>query len=122
MTEGIEVEAVMKALGARRLTFRTEAELQDLIGRVFSEAKIPFEREVRLGPASRIDFIVGEDIGLEVKVDGSPSAVAEQILRYCGSPRLSCVLLVTSKARLGKLPPRILGKRVEVLALWRSML
>lgn len=70
------------------------------------------------GVSGRIDFLIGDDLGLEVKVDGSPGAVHEQISRYAASGRFRHLILATTRRRLGRGIPDILaGVPVEVVNL-----
>lgn len=53
----------------------TEADLYNAISAELRAAGIPFEREVRLGPRNRIDYLVAGGIGIEVK-KGKPNSRA----------------------------------------------
>jgi hypothetical protein len=109
-------------LRGKRFNFADEKELQDGIAQAFTQSGVRFRREVRLAESDIIDFVVEPGIGLEVKVAGSPSAVASQLLRYLGSPDISSLILVTARQRLGNLPSSFLEKPVYVVGLWRGML
>lgn len=62
-------------------------------------------------------------LAVEIKVAGSPSAVAEQLVRYADSPMVNGLLLVTARAALGRgMPPTICGKPFETCELWRTAL
>lgn len=82
-----------------------ESAMQQAVERAFQENEIPFRREVELYPGSgRIDFTVGglvDDaegtIGIECKVDGSPSDVAEQLIRYAAAETVVGLVLLTSR-------------------------
>jgi hypothetical protein len=61
------------------------------------------KREVVLGPRERIDLLVsepGQNVGIEVKVKGSPQKVLEQLRRYARHPQIDALILVTTKASL----------------------
>lgn len=119
---GISVDLVLGALSAFRFTYDNEIELQDGIAAAFTKENIPFLREARLGPNLKIDFLVPNGIGIEVKIKGSPSEVARQLLAYANRPEVTCLVLVTGRAALSKLPPSLLDKKLYVVALWRSFL
>lgn len=112
---------VIEALRSYRFVFSTEKELQDGVAIALTEKNIPFIREKDLGEAGVIDFCVGT-LGIEVKTKGSPSEVSRQLVRYCGSPGISELILLTGRARLGgNLPTKLLGKPLHVVTLWRTM-
>lgn len=114
----IEVDSSMDELEAlltsKRYRFNDETALQDGIGKVFTKAKIAFEAEVRLSPADRIDFLVG-NVGLEVKVKGTEEAAHMQLLRYAEHDRILGLLLVSGTKRIGDIPPMMRGKPVRVV-------
>ena len=97
-----QIELVRAAIATRRFRFASEEELQAGIAQAFAEDGLAYEREVCLGPPGRIDFLVDGGIGVEVKVDGSPSEVARQLLRYSYCSQITALILVASKASLGR--------------------
>jgi hypothetical protein len=113
----MSVEAVVAALARRRYRYANELELQDALAAVMRTEGVTFRREVTIGPGCRIDFVVADDIGLEVKVKGSYAAVAEQLLEYAGCGELSTLLLVTDRSQLAGMPASLGGTSVRVLAL-----
>lgn len=118
----ITVGQVIDALGSFKFTYDNEIELQDGIAAAFTGHAILFEREARLGDDLKIDFMIPGGIGVEVKIKGSPSDVARQLLAYANRPEVTCLVLVTARAALSRLPPILLGKKLYVVPLWRSFL
>lgn len=114
--------AVVELLRSYRIPFGVEAATQDAIARLFDEHGVGYVREFDLGPThGRIDFYLPDErIGLEVKTQGSPSAVAEQLMRYATAPEVDRLVLVTGRVRLGQLPPILNGKPLDVVSLWRG--
>jgi hypothetical protein len=105
------------ALSQTAFRVSSEEELQAAIAGELELRGVPFEREVH-GVSGRIDFLIGDDLGLEVKVDGSPGAVLEQLSRYAASGRFRHLILATTRRRLGRGVPDILaGIPVEVVHL-----
>lgn len=109
-------------LSSYRLPFGVELDTQDAIARLFEQHAVPFVREYDLGPAhGRIDFYLPDArIGLEVKTQGSPSSVAEQLMRYATADAVARLILVTGRVRLGQLPSSLHGKPLTVVSLWRG--
>lgn len=75
--------------------WKNEFELQQSIANCL-DGHFEFAREVRLSDRDRIDFLVGGQVGIEVKVDGSYPTVARQLLRYCEHTQLESIVLVTT--------------------------
>lgn len=97
-----DASVVADAIRSYRFTYRAEDQLQEGIAAALAAAGLPAEREVRLSPTDRIDFIVGR-VGVEVKITGSVSAVLGQLQRYA-THDLDALLLVTTRARHQSLP------------------
>ena len=114
---------LVELLRSHRFRFSSEEELQSMVERVLKEAGIPHQRERELGSAGRIDFLVGGDIGVEIKTKGSPTQVAAQVLRYCERDEIACVVLFTARMTLGNLlPEEAHGKTIVTVGTWESMI
>lgn len=111
---------IASALRGARLMFGTEMEFQDGIARVLVAAGVEHRREVSLSKADRIDFLLAERIGIEVKVDGSISALTRQLFRYAQHEEISALVLVTSQLRLTHLPKVLNGKLLVCLPVSRA--
>ncbi len=119
----IVVPLIVKALKAHRFNYQNEKELQDGVEHVLMANAIPFEREKILGGRfGTIDFLIDGRIGIEIKIKGSPSSVARQLVRYFECERVGELILLTGRERLGHLPSMILGKRLTVVSLWETFL
>ena len=92
--------------------------MQAGLARAFEAAGLRAEREVRLTPRDRIDFLI-DDVGVEVKIKGGPSAVIGQLGRYSRCERIGALLLVTDRAQLTRVQfaNEINGKPFTALAL-----
>lgn len=112
-----KTEHVARVLCAERLPRTPELALQNAIARTLRAHGLTFEREVRLSDGDQIDFLVGDDLGLEVKIDGSLSEVTRQIHRYAQSKRIAELLLVTTRSRHRPMPPAFSCKPIHVLHL-----
>jgi hypothetical protein len=94
-------------------TFADERELQEGIAAVL--APLGPAREVRVGARDRIDFLLPGGIGVEVKIDGSLSALTRQAHRYAQRAEIAALIIVTNRHRLAQLPDTISGKPVRVV-------
>lgn len=118
----ITVGQVLEAIEDFRFTYDNEVELQSAIALAFADRHVPYEREARLGADLKIDFLIPGGIGVEIKIKGSPSEVARQLLAYANRPEITCLVLVTARAALSRLPAMLLGKKLYVVPLWRTFL
>ena len=121
----VTAERVRDYLSGYSYTFAAEIELQDglehvLSGMSLGEDDLTYERENRLGPGDRIDFLLDCGVGIEVKVAGQTGRVAEQLIRYAGYERVRELLLVTSVVHHLQIPASLCGKPVSIL--WLSAL
>lgn len=98
-----------------RLDYTDEIDLHDKLFNLLDGWRFAVEREVRLSPKERIDFVVGGSIGIEVKIKGDKLAIYRQMVRYAAFDQLKRLILVSSVA-IG-LPDTINGKPVAVVSL-----
>lgn len=119
-TEVITVETVVDALRTARLASTSEDALQLSIAHRLEEMQIAFEREVRISPASRIDFMVSDGIGIEAKVQYPRRSIYRQLERYAMLDSVRALILVTGTA-IG-LPPTINLKPVFIVSIGRTAL
>ena len=105
-----EVEGTLReirgVLHASVFTYSTEAQLQDALERALRASGMRVHREVWIGDRDRVDLLYRGG-GIEVKIASSSPAVMRQITRYCASPQIKGLLLVTGRARHLKLPPTV---------------
>lgn len=116
------VKKVVYSLTQRRFNFQNEKDLQDGIEQALKTDGFSFFREHSLGEAGIIDFWIGTSLGLEVKIKGSPSEVARQLLRYAGRDDVKAIMRVTGRAALSTLPTTLMGKPLTIVELWRTFL
>jgi len=111
---------VMAALRRARLLPSTEAALQTSIETTLAGAGILAEREVRLAPGERIDFLVAGGIGIEAKARCQPRAIFRQLERYAKREQITALILVTGTAC--GLPATIGGKPAFFVSVGRTAL
>lgn len=114
-------DQIAEVLRSFKYVFSGEKELQDGVAEAFLTRGIAFDREKSLGSHGVVDFMIGR-IAIEVKIKGSPSDVARQLLQYCASPDVDAIILFTGRSRLGRLPTELLGKPVTVVTMWSTFL
>ena len=120
--EGDVLGAVVGSLRRRRFNYQNEKELQAGIEAALKADGVGFEREFQLGDAGVVDFFVGGFLAVEVKIKGSPSEVARQLLRYAARDEVRALVLVTGRAALATLPGELMGKPLHLVELWRTFL
>lgn len=109
------VERAIDLIRPYAIVCTNERQLQDAVAFVLSDRHIRHEREARLGPADRVDFLLAHGIGIELKTKGSVADVAEQLQRYAASPKIRALVLFTTRQAHAALPLEISGKPVRVL-------
>lgn len=107
--------AIVTALAGNRYRFSDEVKLHQAIAARLTASRLPFEQEVRLSDADRIDFLVAGEIGLEVKIKGRAGEVLAQLRRYAASDRLAELVLFTTRLQLSAMPLDVEGKPLHVI-------
>lgn len=107
---------IRTTLESYRYVWADEAQLQAGIYLVLDGCFLHPQREVRLTPGERIDFLCTSlgvaRIGVEVKVAGTAGAAMAQLIRY--APHVDALILVTTRHRHAAIPRELGGKPVEV--------
>lgn len=111
----MKATTVVSLLRTYRFLAVDEAELQTQIADVLTRRGMRHVRELSLDPYGRIDFMLDDGLGLEVKVDGSPSAVLRQLHGYAQSLMVAELLLVTRRSQLATLRGPLAGKPLHVV-------
>ena len=109
---GAELVSLLAPHSAARFS---EAELQSSVEDLLRKGAVSYEREVEVD-GGRIDFLIGT-IGLEIKIDVPVNGVSRQLLAYAQGDRISELVLLTLKRQHKRVPSRLAGKRVHVVAL-----
>ncbi len=113
------MQPVLDALCAIRAPLAyNERELYALVARALEDAGIPFEREARIGPRCRVDFLCESGVALEVK-RGKPCAsqLLLQLRRYAACERVEALVVVVERAAYA--PQTVGGKPCRVFGLNR---
>jgi hypothetical protein len=105
---------VLSAIRRARFRYVTEKDLQDGLEMLFKRLGIPYQREVHLGAAGVIDFVIDGDCGLEVKIKGGRNPVLAQLERYAERDEVKTLTLVTARSQLTRMPTTIKGKSLYV--------
>lgn len=111
---------ITSILRRARLPVGNEIALQAAIERVLEREGIAFEREVRIAPTDRIDFLAAGGVGIEVKARYPRRAIYRQLERYAGREAITSLILVTGTA-IG-LPAEIDGKPLYHVSIGRASL
>lgn len=115
-----DAKSVAGILSRGRYRLGREGLLQIDIANHLAHNSIAFEREVKLGPADRIDFLVDGSIGIEVKAKAVVRQIYRQLERYAAHEQLLALILISNTA-MG-LPADINGKPLYFVSLGRCML
>ncbi|MHB1420744.1 MAG: hypothetical protein ACYCX4_14385 [Bacillota bacterium] len=105
------MQRIINALSQLRIpVVLEEYDLQKMVAEELSKAQIGFDKEYRLGPRNRIDFLTDDGIGIEIK-KGKPNKtqVTKQLKRYAASKEIKAIICVVERNL--DLPKTIQGKR-----------
>lgn len=114
------VQQLVTHLRRQRYRVGQEALLQQDIETNLRFLQIAFEREVRLAPGERIDFLIAGGIGIEAKTRCPPRSIYRQLERYAALDAITSLILITGTA-LG-LPATIKGKPLFYVSTGRASL
>lgn len=114
------VEQLVQHLRRQRYRVGQEAWLQEDIETSLRFLQIAFEREARLAPGERIDFLVTGGIGIEAKTRCPPRQIYRQLERYATKDAITALILITGTA-LG-LPASLNGKPLFYVSTGRAAL
>lgn len=95
VAENLTPEALTLLLRGQLYPTSTEAAMQYAVEHRLQGFDIPFEREVRMGVKSRIDFMVQGGIGIEVKTRCPRRQIHRQLWRYATHADVTALILVT---------------------------
>lgn len=108
------------ALRRTRLSVGNEIALQAAIERALEREGVEFEREARISPTDRVDFLAAGGIGIEAKARYARRAIYRQLERYAQLDVITSLILVTGTA-IG-LPAAINGKPLFHVSIGRAAL
>ena len=119
-TGALEAADVAAVLRRARYRVSTEGLLHESIAEALVAAGVAFERERRLTPGERIDFLVAGGVGIEAKARYNKRGIYRQLQRYAALEAITGLVLVTGTA-IG-LPGELHGKPLHVVSTGRAML
>jgi len=119
MTKPATAENVVAALAKARYSIQNEGKLQVQIEKQLQSEGFTFSREFRLSQPDRIDFLVKDGIGIEVKINRAENTLIRQAGRYLAHDEVKTLILVT--IRPVNLPDILLKKPLICLALWDKL-
>lgn len=109
----VKITDYLQLLSRYKFRYGSEKELQDGIEKVLLENSVEFDREFELTRKDRIDFLLKNGIGIEVKLNGSANKLANQVRRYCDHYKVQGVIVVATMSRLLSLPPDLNNKPIR---------
>ena len=116
----MDAAAITATLRRSRLPVGNEGALQTAIEGALGRGGITFEREARISPADRVDFLAAGGIGIEAKARYPRRAIYRQLERYAQLDVITALILVTGTA-IG-LPAEINGKPLFHVSIGRASL
>jgi len=111
-----QLRRVLEVLRGLNLTHTSEDEMQRGISMALTAAGIEHHREVVLGKAGRIDFVIEGRVGIECKVAGPMVAVYDQVHGYAQTNFFDAFVVATTKPAHARMP-----RAIPVEAAWRRV-
>lgn len=112
---------IAATLLATRVDLSDEKAAQAQIAEALTAAGLAFEREARLSPRDRPDFLFPvPGLVLEVKLRARKMDIWRQLARYAEHERVRAIILASNTAMT--LPPEIVGKPLAFVSLGRAWL
>jgi hypothetical protein len=116
LNDHVRVAEIAAFIERHRFSYANEDDLQAGLAAALAPS-FDVEREVRLTSRSRIDLLVDDHYGIEVKVAGTADALVRQVSRYSLAPQIRGLIVVTSRIRHLDVPPAVNGKPLVVVSL-----
>lgn len=113
----MDILALCQKLQATKFVFSNEIDLHLGIAQLLDSLGIHYQTEVIMTPEDRIDFLLPEKVGIEVKVDGSTAAVTRQLWRYAQQETIDEIILVTTRSKHLAIQGPILEKPIFIVHL-----
>lgn len=116
-----KINNIFASLKNKRLYLQDEKILQEQIAKIFHLAFADnCRREFRLDEKNIPDFLLFNEIAVEVKIKGSKRLIYKQCERYCMFDQVKALVLITNR-NMG-FPPTINGKDCYFLKLGTAWL
>lgn len=112
------VEDIVLHLRRQRYRVGQEIWLQDDIEAALKAVDVDCEREARLAPGERIDFLVSGGIGIEAKTRAAPRQIFRQLERYARHDAITALILISGTAT--GLPATVEGKPLFYISTGRA--
>ena len=97
----MQPEALATIVAKYKFLVTSEQDLSAQFSSVLITHGIGFKKEVAVGN-DRIDFMLEDDLGVELKVRGSFGAVARQLHHYARSDKVPSLVLLTTLPTLSR--------------------
>lgn len=116
------LEKVISALKQLRIgKIQYEWELQKQIADVLDKNKILYQKEYKLGPKNRVDFLVEGGVAIEVKKGRIPrNRLKEQIDRYASFDEVKQIVIVMETSIQNPIVQASNGKECRMLNLFKQ--
>jgi len=108
--------SVASLLCGFRIRFADELDVQLAIAEILDRNCIAYQREFRLSPHERLDFLLTDSsIAIEIKIKGRTAELVRQLERYAGHEFIAGLVLVTTRRlQAAQMPDSIKSKPLAV--------
>jgi len=116
----MRIQKIFDALSGNSFTLSSEKNVQQEMWEIFKQEGFKARREYRLSPRDIVDFLIDDEIAVEVKIGGGAEKTFRQCERYVQYEKVKAFILATNKS-MG-FPEEINGKPCYYFSLSRGML
>jgi len=121
MPDALRPNAIAAIIRGVRIDLSDEKASQAQIADALTAAGVEFEREVRLSPGDRPDFLIpATGLTIEVKLRAPKMEIWRQLQRYAKHDRVRAIILVSNTAMT--LPESVEGVPLFFVSLGRAWL
>ncbi|MEG1347345.1 MAG: hypothetical protein RSD49_04770 [Hafnia sp.] len=114
------IDRLIHIIHRSKVSLTDEKMTQVQIAEIFRENEIPYVRELRLSGDDIVDFLVDDNLVVEIKLKGQKRAIYRQLKRYATHDQVHGIILLTGIS-MG-LPEEIEGKPTYIGSLSRGWL
>lgn len=94
----LDIQQILLPLSKARFNLAWEKQFQDEVEQVLKDIAVPFNREYKLKPGQRIDFLVNGSIGIECKIKGNAKQIYRQCRDYCENDIIKEFIILTNRS------------------------
>lgn len=115
---GVISLAIGREIGKHRSAIMQEKKLGDVVASALTALGLAFEREVRITPQDRLDFLLTDTgVAIELKKKTAGMDTFRQVGRYLEQQGVNGCIIIAM--RVNQITPVLNGKPISAVELWK---